>query len=1229
MEARGDMKVRDVIERDLADEPQGVVRVYETDKLAADLREYVLEDPLPREFAKVLEPVVESVRPAGEGTEKIGIWVSGFFGTGKSHFAKIAGHLLADTPVEGGTARSLFAQLLHPSRPDDQRLRELLQEAATYRLKAHLVPFDIQTQHVAQGEANDAALTFLRALYASLGLSTVLAFAERELELQTAGLYDQFLSLYQERAKAPWAEEKDLTTSSNLFANCLAELLPERYGSPELAHESLQLALHELHGLNVEGVVDKMLRWLSMRERQVGAPLRLVFVADEVGAWVGHDLKRIESLRSLVELAASKGKGKIWLIVTSQERLSAVVQNTPFADGSTAQHYQQRLEARFPVNIHLESSGVGTVIEERILRKRQAARPELVRLFDRHEGQLADIAEPPGLNMGGNYPRPERDRFVADYPFLPYQLPAAADLFGGMRGVRVGPGARSMIRVAFDALRELAARDLGAVVSWDRIFDAANRENEFADEQYLGSQGLEYIGSADRDFPDEPIRPSRLLKVLWLVQQSPRIPRTTKNLARLLVDSLDADVLALERQVEATLQALEGKHYVRREAGTDQWRFLTQEQVTIERIVEKISVREKEVRDELDRLFQARLASLAPGRITMGQTNTAFEYGVFWADTPLKHEEAPVRLVACLEGSSTATQAAEQNASNLEEPVVWWLLARSEELVEKVRRLLAIGRLRQEDEFRRVATARLEEEARRLEEEAAELRRGAERHVEEAFERGQLLWGGQEVDLRTTSGGESQRSKVEHALRNRLELKYHRFADADRPFNPGNIEKLLSMPPGERADLDPRLNLFTPEGHVRGGDPLVEEIAKHLAATTKTAGREVIERFSRPPFGWPADLIRYAAAAMFVDGRLSVTDKAGRRYDDPRAKEVRTLFGTQAFKDIKLEIEEEALTPQEADTARKLLIELGHKPQDPSEVALKDACVQVRRDLDVRLALLDRARDAGLPLPAIYDQIPGTLEAADVAGPRVKVIRAFIEHADDLRAAKTALDHLAAFEHQRGFAQFRRAIRLRDAALQAGLVDEAGVAADVRSAIENMDAIIRQRRVLEEWEKAFQQSRLKLITAFKSVYRPLREATHRRVADARRQIEEMPEYKQLSTPDRLKVRLEYLAEGKPLAEIPLAELENEEQLVAAHDALSISHLRAILAAVDAQVAAARARVLELAAATQAEPTTVVWNPAKALGHRRFTTEAEVDLAFDTEKERLKALIRQGKIIEVP
>lgn len=169
--------IRETIERDLGQEIQSVVKVGETSRLATDLREYVLTDQLAAEFAKVLDAVVTSARPASDGTGRVGIWVSGFFGSGKSHFAKVLGHLIANTPTAAGSARELFERHLNEGHTADDRVASLLQEATNYRLTARLVPFDITSLQAGPNE--NVGQIFLRAFQLQLGLSSLSAFAER------------------------------------------------------------------------------------------------------------------------------------------------------------------------------------------------------------------------------------------------------------------------------------------------------------------------------------------------------------------------------------------------------------------------------------------------------------------------------------------------------------------------------------------------------------------------------------------------------------------------------------------------------------------------------------------------------------------------------------------------------------------------------------------------------------------------------------------------------------------------------------------------------------------------------------------------------------------------------------------------------------------------------------------------------------------------------------------
>jgi hypothetical protein len=1233
------MKVREAIDRSLADEPQSVVKVYETDKLRTDLEEYVLTDQLARDFATIVERVVDAARPAGGGTDRVGVWISGFFGSGKSHFAKLAGHLLADTPVGRDTARALFKRHLHSGRLADERLQELLQEAANYRLACHPVPFDITAEH-APAAAQNVGLTFLRTFYKSLGLSSVIAFAERELELLTQGCYDEFLERYKQLSGVSWEEDKDLAIADALFAQCLTELLPQRFPSPELAHQSLKLAFDNVAKLSISDVVDRFLRWLDARQsRTPEHSWRLVFVADEVGAWAAGNRDRIEQLRALVETLGVNGRGRVWLIVTSQEKLSDVVQNV-FAD----QGLLHRLEARFQTNVHLESSEVGTVIEDRVLRKKPSARPALERLWTERQEQVRDIAEPPGLELGASYPNAERDRFVKDYPFLPYQIPAAADIFGGMRGVKVSAGARSMIGVVFDATRELADRDLGAVVSWDRIFDSANRGNEFQDEQYLGSQGLTYLNSADRLVPNVPVRASRLLKTLWLVQKSSRIPRTPRNLARLLVDRLDVDVLQLEQDVSQTLEALAAADFVRQEVATSQWRFLSQDEVTVEKIVQRIAsrdIRQTEIRDAVFKLYAQQLQSLFNGRITAGKSNTAFEYAVYLNDSPLKNDDAPVQLRVTLTGTQAARDAEEKSRVHLEEAVVYWIVESAPKIEERLRRALAIERLPDDEEYRQKGTESTKREAVKLEAEAGDLRRDAAADAERAFQSGTLLWAGQTQHLEAGPNGrngrgaatvQTPRARIEAAIRDRIAVKYPRFAEGDREFKPANIEKLSAAPAGERAQLDRDLGLFSADGHVHGDNVLVNELSRYLMSSTKTSGQDIAERFAAAPFGWPADLLRYVAAAMFVDAKLSAIDRSGKRFDDPKAPAARALFGVAAFKTTRFEVEEESLTPQESATGWSLLKELGQPPVDGGEVALKEATVQLVADLKRRLSVLETAHEVGLPLPAEYDAIPTTLDAIDESGSRVKVVRALIAHADDLRGAAGALKWLGQFGADHGFSQYRRSQVLLTAALQAGVADDPQWGEGVTTARDEMQALKDQRRVLDEWEGAYRHYRLEVSKAFRAIYLPLREDLRRRVAEARAAVMNMTEFQQLSLTDRTTVRVEFLGEGKPLAEVSLPELRDEQQLLAANGVFNIAHLRTALAALDSQLSQAQARVIELRSDEQRrqgeQERVVVWKPSESFAGKRFTGEAEIDAAFDAEKERLKALVRQGKEVQV-
>ncbi|MBI2939107.1 MAG: hypothetical protein HYY04_01610, partial [Chloroflexi bacterium] len=219
----------------------------------------------------------------------------------------------------------------------------------------------------------------------------------------------------------------------------------------------------------------------------------------------------------------------------------------------------------------------------------------------------------------------------------------------------------------------------------------------------------------------------------------------------------------------------------------------------------------KEVRDAVFKEHAKQLQALFNGRITVGKSNTAFDYGVYLNATPLKNDKAPVKLRVDLVGSAgEAKKIAEESAAYLDTPEVRWVLAVMPGLEDRLRRAIAIERLENDEEYRRVATERTRAEAARLQAEADELRRNAAADVERAFQGGTLYWAGNGLALESANGARAGRgsqaapskTKVEEALRDRISAHYYRFAEGDRTFNPANVEKLFTVAAADRAGLD-------------------------------------------------------------------------------------------------------------------------------------------------------------------------------------------------------------------------------------------------------------------------------------------------------------------------------------------------------------------------------------------------------------------------------------------
>jgi len=570
------MPIRDLFVRDLGRKIEGVVKVYDQDALAEEIREFVLTDWTEEWLKKVLDTFSESLerrRKRAQPIDDMGVWVSGFFGSGKSHFAKLLGYLLQNGAVGGETAMELFEKHLDEGRyvSDIKRRLGEIRLGATVKT----VAFEIKSKQTLNNP-NSVGEIMLSSFYQWLGYSDAIYLARIEKRLAESGRYGDFKDIYQQTYEKSWEEGRNEHEFNRArIANVMHRI--GMYANAEEARQGVGDA-YKFEKITAESVAKELVEWVDKQDSAGGREPHLVFVIDEMGGFIGDDGNKIEELRALVEQLGSRGKGKVWIIATSQLALEQVCERANLELAKLG-----KLNARFCVKIGLISDEINKVVGERILKKREARVTQIAELYTKYGGflsQLSDLKSTRGL---GDL---TEDAFVKSYPFLPQTIKLAQDIFEALSGFRISGGVRSMIAVTQDVTRALADDELGVLASFDQVFDAV--ETDLFSQEYLGASGILAIRESAERVAEAPMPPPSVLKVLWLLQQVRFIPRTPEVIAKLLVRHVDTDLNSTRADVEKTLLGLQAAGYVARDEATREYKYLNERERTIEQEVQRL-----------------------------------------------------------------------------------------------------------------------------------------------------------------------------------------------------------------------------------------------------------------------------------------------------------------------------------------------------------------------------------------------------------------------------------------------------------------------------------------------------------------------------------------------------------------------------------------------------------------------------------------------------------------
>ncbi|AEA60097.1 BREX system P-loop protein BrxC [Burkholderia gladioli] len=575
------MKIRELFVKPIDRPINGVVKADQRDdeSIWQELDEYVATKEVTEYLRRFFDAYLATVDHPNDPTisARMGVWVSGFFGSGKSHFIKILSYLLSNleaTQPKDGAKR--HAVEFFNSKVKDPLLLGDIRRAVTSN--TDVVLFNIDAKADSKSGRDAILQVFLRVFNEMQGLSgDAPHVAEMERYLISKGAYETFKHAFKAANGNDWERERDAVDF--LRDDVIAGLSQALDMSPDSAAKWFDNA-RDAYKINIEGFATLVRKYLDAK----GPRHRIVFLVDEVGQFIGKNTQLMLNLQTITEELGTQCKGRAWVIVTSQEDIDATLGEVNQARTNDF----SKITGRFHTRLSLSSSNTDEVISHRLLEKTPAARDALESLWaskgDIINNQLsfADHA------IAFRRYRDAAD-FVAHYPFAPYQFQLLQKVFESIRkvgatGRHLARGERSMLDAFQTAAKHNGKEDVNALVPLYDFYPAI--------ESFLDSSVKRAIDQAATN-PALEEWDLQLLRALFLIRYADAVKGTIDNLATLCLDQVDADKLALKKKIEAALLRLERQNLVSRNG--ELWFFLTNEERDVSQEVKSVSISEGEI----------------------------------------------------------------------------------------------------------------------------------------------------------------------------------------------------------------------------------------------------------------------------------------------------------------------------------------------------------------------------------------------------------------------------------------------------------------------------------------------------------------------------------------------------------------------------------------------------------------------------------------------------------
>ncbi len=827
-----------------------VIKVDQTDEdvIKFEIDEYVVTDAIAKHYERILDLYAETPNKPHEG---IAIWVSGFFGSGKSSFAKMLGLAIENRQISGEPAGERFGART------TNKVKLLFTQIAE-KIPTHAVIFDVSTDRGIRSGSQTLTEIMYRLFLGSLGYAKDLDLAELEIGLEADGRLEAFEQAFTEVSGHDWNDRKGIVAFAMSEASAaMNRLQPQVYATPTAWADGNKGKAD----INPGQLAKRVTALIAKRKPGHS----VMFVIDEVGQFVAHDVQKMLDLQAVVQQLGVEGRGKHWVTVTSQEKLGELVGGLDDRKIELA-----RLMDRFPSQVHLEPSDISEVTSKRVLTKNAAAQAELGALFDAHRGKLSDHTR---LSADILLPELTREGFIDLYPLLPYQVDLIIQVVSGLRtqggaSKHVGGANRTIIKLAQQVLIHpdvaLGDEPVGKLARLDQIYDLVQSN--------IASEIRGKIAQI-HDQVAHPMAPA-VAKAICLLQFVQSVHRTAENIAATLFPAVESS--SQLEPVKEALRALEEAHLVRQ--SDDGYRIPTPAEDDWDRTRNSIGPKPSDTK----RLHREVLSGFWKPQPTFTlQDVKSFKAGLVIDGREEEKGDLAINIELADEGADFTRVAEELRVrSQQEETAIFWAVPLTDAIDRETVELFRSREMEQ----RKARDARTADEAALIGEERArggQHLRELQRLLRAASLSGSAFFKGNDrsPDAKSTDVGKAAQAMLGQILPD----VFVRFGDGAAKPNEvkRGLDALLTA-----SDLQGLPPVFSALGLVRdeGGKTVFDTAAPSLRDLladiensanygSKETGRSLAEKFGRGPYGWDFDVVRLLVAVLVRAGAIQMTHK--------------------------------------------------------------------------------------------------------------------------------------------------------------------------------------------------------------------------------------------------------------------------------------------------------------------------------------------------------------------